>query len=154
MRQVLKPGEELDFLVREELQEVAEELLSGYLRPPDPIRPQNGEVTDASGDAVIELYRVVTGYQALITRLVVEVSGYNPTSTPPAGYAYLLRSNELIDFVDFADGVPAVGTWNESNAPRFYSTERVILQVYGAPADTAIVCRAQGFLLPQPELLV
>ncbi len=151
-------GKEVDLLVREELaaelRTAVEQLASGYLRPPQPVRARQGvEALDGSGSGSVDVYRVDLGMMLLITRFIVEVPGSGDPETPftSSGYGLIQRNGEMLDFVSFVSfsgGLPAVATWNESNGLRYRDGEAVVFSCVGGPADKPLVVSFEGMLAP------
>ncbi len=132
-------GKEVDLLVREELaaelRTAVEQLASGYLRPPQPVRARQGvEALDGSGSGSVDVYRVDLGMMLLITRFIVEVPGSGDPETPftSSGYGLIQRNGEML----------------ESNGLRYRDGEAVVFSCVGGPADKPLVVSFEGMLAP------
>lgn len=153
-------GKTIDVLVKEELRaelrDVAQQIVSGYLRPPAPQRLRDGGELDASGDGTIVLSTVTVGMELVLNRLLIEADGYTPASpyTNAAAYFYLLRGDLPIDFLSLVSGatgagsLPALATWTNSYAPRYRDGEKISVQIVSGPANGIVTVTADGFLSP------
>jgi hypothetical protein len=167
MQKTLRVGEKLDleFLTQEELEEVLDERLSGYLRPPQPLKDTASVALDSSGNTTvagvtrgIPIYRVPAGYRAAIHRLAVIPEGAYTFGSPytNAG-AYLEIHNQGIteDGISLAStgpGIPQV--WSAGVADAIYLDNLDVLSILisGGPASINVKINIRGTIRPLIEL--
>lgn len=160
MRTEIKPGASFDTLTQDELRTLLEEFASGYLRPPQHVRFENGVTLDSSGDGTVDVYRPNLGYLFLLNRLVVDTSPGHTFGNPyqaAGGYLQILVGGQTYDGAGFTvaspgDNItlPAVFTATDSYAVWARDGETVQLQLVAGPASAAVMVRGTGLLIPLP----
>ena len=150
---------EIDALTRDDLHAELELVLSGFLRPPLEVRPENGVVLDNTGAGIASIYRAKAGMQFRLTRVFVTVNGatFGVPLTGLTGGIDIYRSsgnaNDPLDGTTFPStsapsSLPQVATWNRANAPLFRDGEELRVGIVGGPAGGQMFVRAAGFLEP------
>ncbi len=158
----LKPNAELDLLTKEELRTELQEVLSGYLRPPQLIRNPSGIDLDSNGDGTVDAYQVEAGMRLTITRIEFTADGYRFAEP------YVAATGGIDIYVDgqWRDGVPfgtaaAVATialpwvYTESQSRAIVCADgaHVTIVVDGGPASTGLTVNLCGILEPlQPVI--
>jgi hypothetical protein len=150
----LQAGAELDVLSPSEAREIVVELLERERREPtyEQARPGESAVTDANGNALINVYVVPVGRKFIVTRLIVNADGFTP-GVPfknAAGWIDVLRSNERVDFVNLANGIPAQSIDSKDTGNVFWNGEIVQVQITGGPANTSVRVDLRGLLETPP----
>lgn len=150
MKVRLVSGAEFDVLTREELRgELAEHRAqldadaAKRSRPCRWIRTDQTETTDGNGDvAAFAVHRVPNGCTFELARVVLEVDGYDPNNSTPAGGFAVYRGSVLVSPVP--GPLPNVAKFTEGGRPRFRNGEEVTVQVYGAPANVNVTASLEG----------
>lgn len=156
MLQTLKPNAQLDLLTKEELQQVASEMLSGYLRPEQRIRNPAGVDLDGTGaGTVAEAYRVEAGMRFVLTRMEVSADGYtarSPYSPMAQGGIDIYVNGQWRDGTPFGAStgfiIPLVYTQSESRAIVAEDGDVFTVLVAGGPASTGLLVALCGILEP------
>jgi hypothetical protein len=145
----LQAGAELDVISPQEAREIVVELLEQERARGHEtfVRADESAVTDAAGNAVITVYTCPVGKVFRITRLVVDADGFTPGAPFKAatGFIAVLRSGEVVDFVNLSNGIPALSTDNADTGARWRNGEQVQVQISGGPANTTVRAKVQGF---------
>ena len=161
MRTEIKPGATFDTLTADELRTLLEEFASGYLRPPQHVRFEQGGALTDTGAGTIDIYRPNAGYLFLLNRLLVELPGSAYTFGAPyqaaGAYLQILVGGQAYDGAGLtvtAPGdnitLPAVLTSTDSYAVWARDLEVMQLQIVAGPADARVLLRGTGMLLPLP----
>jgi hypothetical protein len=160
MRTEIKPGATFDTLTADELQSVLDELASGYLRPPQHVRFEQGGALSGAGAGTIEIYRPAAGYLFSLSRLVIDPGPpytFGNPFTGAAGYLQILVGGQPYDGAGFAStgtaaniSLPAVLTENAAVAIWARDGELMQLQIVAGPANATVLIRGTGMLTPMP----
>ncbi len=159
-KQLLRPNAELDLLTQDELRGVLEEIVSGYLRPPQRIRNPAGVDLDGSGNGTVLAYQVEAGMRFTLTRLEVTADGYTayaPYNPTPAGGIDIYVDGQWRDGVPFGGTtgyvLPVVYTQSESRAISLADGALLTVVVHAGPASTGLLVNACGILEPLAPVL-
>ena len=141
--------DEFKTILRQVLGEASSEIRKG----PQTERPIDGITLDANGNGTLDVYLVPAGMEFALHRLYIGDDTHTPAApyTSAAGYAYILRNTEPLDFVNFnsaAGGLPCLALWSDTGALRYRNNEKLSVQFVGGPASASVVVRAQGTLQP------
>jgi hypothetical protein len=144
----LVPGAELDVLTEAEAKALMKAELRGVVR--ERTQAENNGATDATGAVSIDAYQVPLGMEFRLGRIIIEADGfsYAVMFTNAAGSVTIRRGGVLLDGFNLSQGIPNTWTASSGNAPRFRNGEKVTLVVAGGPANTNLVARIEGDLLP------
>lgn len=160
----LKAGATLDMLTPEEH---AEHLvrLQHYFR--DLMRDTEGETisrsadpftTDATGGTLGlprgggGAYKVPIGYDAYLTRCVVDFEGSNAASPVSCDVRILADQNTPAATRAINNTLPSVYEASKSHAPMFRGGQEVVVSIQGGPATTKMYCTVQVILTPRKAI--
>jgi hypothetical protein len=150
MKATLTAGAVLDFITKDELRELALEFLERQAEEPSvqSIRGEESGVTDGTGACTIVVYTVPLGREFISNRVIVDADGYTPGAPfkNVAGYIDVLRSEERVDFINLATGIPAMSIDEDDTANRFRNGETVSIVIVGGPANTSVRAKVAGSL--------
>jgi hypothetical protein len=143
----LVPGAEIDFATPADVAAIAE-AIAGLGGTPDVVRMQASGMTTAAGFLELVVYAVPPGQSFILTRTIVEASGFTPgvPFTGAGAYLDILRNDVREDFVSLAEapGLPAISTDSETQGAVFQNGDQVIVRITGGPATTSITARIRG----------
>lgn len=153
MRQVLKPGQPVEFVTPDEIARLIP-------RPSEEtrIRMPQGMQLNAAGAGQIEVYKIPAGYEFEVRRVVVTLTGNVPSdpNTAPvllnaAGkFVAYLRSGSLIEYAQPMYGaslqVPGVQTWGDEQGPYLQNAEVFEVAAAGLPANGQLNVYMEGIL--------
>jgi len=153
VKTILRPGQEIETVTPSELEERLAELGHQIRSDERTMRPDGDGVTNAAGNGNTPIYQVPLGMQFNLHRLLVEADGFTPGApyNAAAGWIDVLRGDERVDFLPLAVGsgaIPALVTYGTADAIRFRNGEVVAIALFGGPASTGFIGRAQGTLQP------
>lgn len=154
MRQVLKPGQPIDFLTPDELYDALPQS-----RQDTRIREPAGIPLDGTGSGVGDVYVVPAGYEFEARRVVMVLTGNIP-SDPNTGNVVLnaagkwvayMRSGSLIEYAQPAYGsslqVPGSQTWSREQGPYLRNQEVFQVQCAGLTANGRLNVYLEGILV-------
>jgi len=103
--------------------------------------------TDGSGNCLFKIWDVPAGYDAHLTRVIVEADGFTPGTTYSAGFWQLLEGEQgttqpvAVGMLrTFATVIPSLQTDNDSNAWAYRSGSSVLFRLSGtAPIASKLV---------------
>jgi hypothetical protein len=150
----LKAGAELDVVSPEEAREIVKAAIEQAREAggvEEPIRAEEGGVTDAAGGVTLPVYVVPIGREFVLTRILVDADGFTPGApfVAAAGFVDVLRSGERVDFKSLAaaaGGLPTLSTDSKATGTRWRNGEAVEVRIVGGPANTTVRARVQGWL--------
>lgn len=165
MKAKLAHGTELEFITKDELREVLQEVASGWARPPQRARPvaaiglnASGNSTAANGDlagteaaVVVNVFQIPVGYSFRLHRATFEPDGstFGSPFTNAAGFLNIMRGGLLQDGISFGSpGLPLVWSAGTADAIDYTNGESVGILVSGGPASKSLAVRLQGTLEP------
>lgn len=152
MRQVLKPGQPVDFVTTGEM-----EALLPKPRQVTRIRAPQTIQLDANGNGVDIVYPVPLGYEFEARRVVLTLTG-NAPSDPTVGAVALAaghwvayrRSGSLIEYGQpqwtTIYQVPGVQTWGDEQGPYLQNGEEFEVQAGGLGAGAILNVYLEGIL--------
>lgn len=161
MKQRLVANAELDLLTADELRTLLQEYASGWLRPPQTIRPSGTIALDASGDSSPAVggdanvgdavYMVPAGLRFRLHRIGIFPDGvvFGTPFTAANGYVEIQRGDRAIDGFGFqvgSAGLPRVLTWGKDDAPEYAGNEKIGVLINAGPANTNVRVHLQGTL--------
>jgi hypothetical protein len=164
----LQAGQELEFVTPGELHQIMQEVLAGYLRPPQTVRPIGSVNLNASGNScrsqavntgtaaavAIDLYEIPVGYRFRLHRMVVKPDGFTfgVPFTNGAGFLDILRGDLMYDGISFASpGLPQIWSAGTADGIDYANGDVVRLLVSGGPPSVNLAIRMQGTLSPHVE---
>lgn len=154
MRQVLKPGQPVDFLTPDELYDaIPRPRQETRIREPASIQ------LSGAGAGVGDVYTVPAGYEFEARRIVIVLAG-NIATDPNTGNVLLnaagkwvsyLRSGSLIEIGQPAYGgavqVPGTQTWSREQGPYLRNKEVFQVQCAGLTANAILNVYLEGILV-------
>ena len=175
MQKTLRVGEKLDleFLTQAELEEVLDERLAGYLRPPQPYRDTATIPLNASGNSYVSdsstgtaaargvpIARAPAGYRLAVHRIAVIPEGgftFGSPFTNSTGYLELHVGSVVEDGISFTTlGLPQV--WSAGVADAIYLDNNEVLSalIFAGPtvsnAGVNVKFNIRGTIRPLIEL--
>lgn len=168
MRVKLQPGQELDFVTPDELRQILREVASGFLRPPQTIRPveaialnaagnsirANGDKTASAAAVAVDLFECPVGYRFRLHRMTVKPDGFTfgAPFTNAAGFLDIEQGGLMRDGISFnTPGLPVVWSAGTADGIDYSNGDVVRVLVSGGPASTSLSIRMQGTLEPYVE---
>lgn len=155
----LTAGSEIDFLTKDELDEVFKRYLSGFLRPPQTVRPTFGILLDSSGESTTagalagpaDLFEVPAGYLLRLHRAGFWPDGYTLGApyTSVTGYLNICRNRVAEDGIPLTSpGLPQIWTAGTADGIEYRNGEVVQVQIVDGPPSASVRCALQGTLEP------
>src|SRR5581483_4856624 len=168
VRVKLQAGQELDFVTPDELRQILREVASGFLRPPQTVRPVAAIALNAGGNSVlpsgsaagsaaavtVSLYEVPVGYRFRLHRMTIKPDGFTfgAPFTNAAGFIDIVQGELMRDGISFASpGLPAVWSAGTADGIDYSTGDYVRVSVSGGPPSTNLSIRMQGTLEPYVE---
>jgi hypothetical protein len=154
VRQLLKPGAELDLLTPGEAKSLFDELAARLAQRPATVRAEKDALTDAAGAVSFAVYQVPSGMAFHLTRLVVTIDGFTPAApfTGAGAYLEILRNDVPVDFASLvagSDGLPRKFFAEGLDSSAYYANgDAVAVRIVAGPANTRLLARLQGLLEP------
>lgn len=165
MRAKLKSGAEIDFLTQDELHQTMQEMLSGFMRPPQTARPISSVPLNASGNScrdnnaqtgtaaglLFPVFKVPLGYRFRLHRATFHPDGttFGAPFTSTTGYLDIARGDLMQSGISFASpGLPYIWSAGTADGIDYQDGEEVQILVSGGPASKTLSVRMQGTLDP------
>ena len=153
MRQVIKPGQPVDFLTPDEMMHLIP-------RPAEEsrVRAAVSIQLDANGNGQAEAYNVPAGYEFEARRVVLDIGGSTDPSTGNVAlnvagkFVRYLRSGNPIEYAVPAAPtgtaqVPGVQTWSREQGPYLRNKETFEIQAKGLTANAVLRADVEGVLI-------
>ena len=160
----LRAGAEIDLLTADELDTTLKKHLANFQADE---REQVGEtlvksgttfVTDASGNTSSlargggSCYSVPVGYDAFLTRFMVDYEGSNASATVSCDIRVVADQNTPSALRAIYNAVPSVYEASKSHAPLFRGGQHVVICITGGPHTTTMYATVQVLLVKRRPL--